>query len=80
MVIREELQQTCEERKCSEEVFSSCHRCYILLCYNHFIEDTEDCIEHENLNQIPIVTSDILNKVVQPECFVVEGNEREEQV
>lgn len=38
--------QVCEASDCQDEVFSSCHRCNILLCYNHFIGDDGSCHAH----------------------------------
>ncbi|XP_072391866.1 uncharacterized protein [Diabrotica undecimpunctata] len=40
--------QCCEVPKCKGEVFSSCFRCQILLCWNHFMEDLPTCDKHRN--------------------------------
>ena len=47
--------QHCEIRDCNGEVFSSCVRCNILLCYEHFITDSVACLNHitEEANVIP---------------------------
>lgn len=36
----------CELAGCKGEVFSSCHLCLILLCWKHFMEDTNNCFKH----------------------------------
>lgn len=43
--------QTCEVLNCRNEVFSSCHICSNLLCYNHFIE--ENACEHAPGSNLP---------------------------
>lgn len=44
--------QSCEVQSCKREVFSSCHRCYILLCWEHFIEDVGEGDECKHYNQV----------------------------
>lgn len=55
----------CEAHKCTGEVFAACHRCEVLLCFRHFIEERDSC-EHGKEQ-----------KCIQEE-FVVEGEDREE--
>lgn len=76
--------QCCEVPNCKGEVFSSCFRCQILLCWDHFIEDLPTCDKHRNQE-----SSDDLSgtKVGQnkrkktdkrkPEDFNVEGASKE---
>ena len=33
----------CQARRCKEDLFAACERCNILLCYDHFTEDTDSC-------------------------------------
>lgn len=62
--------QTCEVISCNAEVFSSCFRCSILLCYDHFMNDSS-CLAHRN-------ESSVMEDVCRPESFVIEGAPREE--
>ncbi|KAG5869052.1 hypothetical protein JTB14_001403 [Gonioctena quinquepunctata] len=39
---------TCEVYKCKREVFSSCHRCLILLCFDHFENYYDSCTDHSS--------------------------------
>nr|CAH7723282.1 unnamed protein product [Callosobruchus chinensis] len=34
----------CEARRCKAEVFSACNVCNILLCWEHFMAETDDCL------------------------------------
>lgn len=38
-------EQSCEVSGCKKEVFSACHKCLILQCWDHFIDDTP-CLNH----------------------------------
>lgn len=49
---RRKTSRDCEDNNCWDEIFSSCHKCSALLCYNHFIEDTEDCLSHTVNNSL----------------------------
>jgi len=40
---------TCEVEGCSEETFSACHLCFILMCYDHSHKEYGSCIEHNPL-------------------------------
>lgn len=51
----------CEVLNCKKEVFSSCHRCSILLCWDHFIEDTNLCSEHGT--NTPTINNESLHEV-----------------
>ena len=42
----------CENTNCSDEIFSSCHKCSALLCYDHFMEDPLDCLSHTTFENI----------------------------
>ena len=68
---------TCEHNQCKEEVWSSCHRCLILLCYNHFM-DNPHCDYHKTYivkNKIKRITN--VHNNLQPEQHQVEGSVRE---
>ncbi|KAG5883085.1 hypothetical protein JTB14_003196 [Gonioctena quinquepunctata] len=39
---------TCEVYKCKREVFSYCHRCLILLCFDHFENYYDSCNDHSS--------------------------------
>lgn len=41
--------QSCEVPCCKQEVFSSSHRCLIMLCWDHFQDDLENCDSHHPL-------------------------------
>lgn len=41
-------EQHCEVIGCCSEVFSSCHRCFILICWDHFVNDLS-CEQHGEL-------------------------------
>lgn len=68
---------TCEYYRCKGEVWSSCHRCWILLCHDHFM-DNPHCDYHttrivkKKITRITNVNSDL-----QPEQHQVEGSEKE---
>ncbi|XP_050298810.1 uncharacterized protein LOC126737797 [Anthonomus grandis grandis] len=69
---------TCEVRRCKVEVFSSCERCLILLCWDHFI-DNPDCSRHDKSyreNKAKRISNSNTN--LQPEHHTVEGTEKEE--
>nr|CAI5834425.1 unnamed protein product [Callosobruchus analis] len=82
----------CEVRGCTEEVCSSCYRCSILLCWNHFLDDTKNCSEHQkgkNLGTSRTFAGSELgdqtaqteeNTIIVPEAFTVEGAETEGEV
>lgn len=80
--------QTCEVPRCKAEVFSSCFRCSILLCWKHFSEDPPTCEKHRNSdNDSDDSTSNSIKKrplkrelnkkIKKPEDFEVEGAPRE---
>lgn len=50
--------QSCEVHGCDKEVFSSCHKCQILLCWTHFINDDTSCTNHQ---QAPLVNNDLVS-------------------
>ncbi|CAH1126521.1 unnamed protein product [Ceutorhynchus assimilis] len=80
----------CEARKCKGEVFSSCHVCNILLCWEHFIADTDKCLHFGHGVKSLHITSEAdmsvqerslqqddcikLKKAACPEDFLVEQN------
>lgn len=76
----------CEVAKCRGQVWSSCHRCLILLCWQHFLEDPDTCSEHKtNINRIPKQHAEVTpltNSTEQsrPESFLVEGAKKEGNV
>ncbi|KAG5898483.1 hypothetical protein JTB14_015487 [Gonioctena quinquepunctata] len=39
---------TCEVYKCKRDDFSSCHRCLILLCFDHFENYYDSCNDHSS--------------------------------
>ena len=68
---------TCEYYQCKREVWSSCHRCLILLCYDHFMDNPHcdyhtKCIVKKTIKRITSV-----NKDLQPEQHQVEGSGKE---
>lgn len=63
--------QTCEVDSCKKEVFSSCFRCSILLCWEHFEEEVLTCEEH---GKSRLLTTYIRR---HPEEFAVEGGSME---
>lgn len=68
---------TCEYYKCKGEVWSSCERCMILLCYDHFM-DNPHCDYHKTRivkKKFKKITS--VHKDLQPEQHQVEGNKKE---
>ena len=40
----------CHVKRCKEDICTACVRCDILLCYDHFIDDTEPC-DNDNLKR-----------------------------
>lgn len=52
----------CEFRNCKDKVFSMFHRCFALLCWNHFQQ---------------IISCEIHGKLSKPEDFKTEGVEKE---
>ena len=38
--------QSCEVRKCKKEVWAACHKCLILVCWEHFNEEIDSCKDH----------------------------------
>ena len=36
----------CEIRRCKDEVWAACHKCEILLCNDHFLEEVSSCRQH----------------------------------
>ncbi|CAB3248457.1 unnamed protein product [Arctia plantaginis] len=70
--------QSCEVNECVENVFSSCFRCSILLCWNHF-DNKITCNDHQQPRPIsPLcdLGSNVLNRLML-EDFTVEGSPRE---
>lgn len=68
---------TCEYYRCKGEVWSSCQRCLILLCYDHFMHNP-NCDYHTNRivkKKIRRITS--TNQDLQPEQHHVEGSGKE---
>ncbi|CAH0550293.1 unnamed protein product [Brassicogethes aeneus] len=78
--------QSCEVPRCKQEVFSSCHLCKILLCWDHFQEELPNCVSHLHLDsdedvirKRPIQKTPV-NKIIKiPEDFFVEGSPKEYQ-
>lgn len=66
---RHEYQKLCEYSICTEEVFSACHRCSCLLCYNHFINDCSNCEHHQNLKPGMIITN---TAIFEPKQYDIE--------
>ncbi|CAG9766085.1 unnamed protein product [Ceutorhynchus assimilis] len=82
--------QSCEVPRCKQEVWSSCHRCLILLCWDHFREESSNCASHHPLEsgsdedviqKRPIqIDKKPAKKIMEiPEDFPVEGSPREYQ-
>ena len=81
--------KNCEVSDCQVEVFSSCHICQHLLCYNHFVNmgpcDKDHKIIQPNIEPLskkkklfsPRSMTMIPIENLRPEDFVVEGSERE---
>ncbi|CAG4996526.1 unnamed protein product [Parnassius apollo] len=46
--IQNEYQKCCQFSICTDEVFSACHRCSCLLCYEHFVNNCSTCENHLN--------------------------------
>nr|CAI5845643.1 unnamed protein product [Callosobruchus analis] len=81
----------CEARRCKAEVFSSCHICNILLYWQHFMAETDDCLRFGHGTEPAHITAEIEahesnqkqentiypEKVALPEDFWVDGNEKE---
>lgn len=69
--LQERNNAECEVVGCNQEVFAACHRCIILLCWNHF-EHNENCLEH-----VVIVDQSCgaEKQVQEPEDYTVEGGE-----
>lgn len=68
---------SCEIVDCGEEVFAACHRCLILLCWDHF-DKNENCNNHVPVeNQLHCAESEYSNGQRQklPEEYTVEGGE-----
>lgn len=71
--------QTCEVVGCQKEVFSSCFRCLILQCWDHFVNDDVSCELHvRHDTQSPNITTTITNEV--PEDYEMEGDPRELEI
>ncbi|KAG5864146.1 hypothetical protein JTB14_022010 [Gonioctena quinquepunctata] len=75
----------CEVYKCKREVFSSCHRCLILLCFDHFENYYDSCNDHSSkkarhykifLNESTNDTNKKRENNVS-ERYAVEGSEKE---
>ena len=77
----------CQARRCKEDLFAACERCNILLCYNHFTEDTDSC-DHgrppkvmksmkKRTTEEPQFVAVGYQIVTQPENFTVEGAPKE---
>lgn len=67
----------CELRFCKNDVWSACHRCQKLLCYDHFLEEVSQCSQH-GINRKHITAQDGIEKNSKnPEDYVVEGAEKE---
>lgn len=61
---------TCEASGCKKEVWSSCHKCLILLCWDHFINDSPCEVHNRSFAERAC-------RIVQtPEYFTVEGEEK----
>lgn len=77
--------QACEAKRCKGEVFSACHICQKLLCYDHFLEYGDSCETHETtrirkkMKQIDKQkeSSNTIPAKSKPEDFSVEGEGRE---
>lgn len=79
--------QTCEVLHCKAEVFSSCFRCTILMCWKHFQADEPNCDAHclKIDSDDDKITSSKRSKLVEtkkkekkiPEKFFVEGAPKE---
>lgn len=78
----------CEVSGCQVEIFSSCHVCGQLLCYDHFVNtgpcendhkatepvnSKKKCVELRPMTIIPVEN-------IVPEDFMVDGSQREEEV
>ena len=46
-----EFKQTCEVRCCKKEVWAACHKCLILVCWEHFNEEVESCNDHGSIKK-----------------------------
>lgn len=76
--------QTCEAKYCRREVFSACHICQKLLCYEHFQIYGNSCETHsttrrnksKHLNKHK-GSSSVTSTGPKPEDFQVEGERRE---
>ncbi|KAK3708488.1 hypothetical protein RRG08_053069 [Elysia crispata] len=77
----------CHVRKCKQDIFAACVGCYLLLCSDHFVDDTLGC-EHTKLKtwkeisvsgagSLEIEDSVAVSHVVAPEAFTVEGAPKE---
>lgn len=79
----------CEVSDCLVEVFSSCHVCHRLLCYDHFVKSGPCDHDHKVTEPVekvsskkrcteprPMTVIPVVNIV--PEDFMVDGSEREE--
>lgn len=82
------LNQHCEAFNCLVEVFSSCHLCLILLCYDHFLEEVTSCALHgkSDKSSFPDVLSPVISSTQclimdrTPEEYSVEGSRREHDI
>lgn len=78
----------CEVKGCNDEVFSSCHICLILLCWEHFQMVSDSCDSHTNAKVGNTKTKSkekntcdtIKISPTRPESFLVEGEEKEEGI
>lgn len=68
----------CEAHQCKKGVFSSCHRCMILLCYNHFMSNP-NCENHTNKIKKKTKPKKLTSTNIsfQPEQHKVEGTQKE---
>lgn len=72
----------CELSFCKNEVFSACHKCEKMLCYDHFLEEVTFCSQHGISRKHVTAEQEIEEKKISqsyhnPEDYLVEGAEKE---
>lgn len=76
---RSPMTASSENHQKQTEVFTSCFRCFILQCWDHFVNDDVSCELHVRRDiQSPNITTTITSKA--PEDYEMEGDPRESEI
>jgi len=72
------IQNPCESKDCTDEIFAACVKCLSLLCIKHF-DESEDCKNHTSLTFQQTGQATRHEEIITtPQNYLMEGSLREE--